>query len=122
MRERRGDREAWTRFIDGGEAKKASKYGNERAGKYASKRESEVAGQLAALERCGLITNLREQEPIILVPSNGKLRAIKYIADFTYNDSNGKRHIVDAKGFKTQIYRLKKRMAALLSGVEIEEV
>ena len=122
MRERRGEREAWTAFIEGGEAKKESKYGNERSDKYASKYEAEVAGKLAAMERCGLITNLREQEPITLVPSNGKLRAIKYIADFTYLDTDGKRHVIDAKGFKTQVYRLKKKMASLLLGIEIEEV
>ena len=36
-------------------------------------------------------------------------------------DRTGKRRVFDAKGYKTQIYRLKKRMAALLLGIEIEE-
>lgn len=122
MRERRGERAAWTAFVEGGEAKKDSKYGNERNGKYASKHEADIAGRLAAMERCGAIKNLREQESITLVPSNGKLRPIRYVADFTYEDLHGQKHVVDAKGFKTQIYRLKKRMAALLLGIEIEEV
>jgi hypothetical protein len=122
MRERRGEREAWTKFFEGGEAKKENKYGNERTGKYASKLEAEVAENLAAAERSGKIFNLREQVPIVLVPSNGKLRAIKYVADFVYQDSEGKTHVLDSKGFKTQVYRLKKKMAALLLGIEIEEV
>lgn len=122
MRERRGEREAWTAFVEGREAKPEPKYGNERKGKYASKREADYASNLWALASRGLITDLREQERIILVPGNGKLRPVVYVADFTYTDSEGKRHVVDAKGFKTQVYRLKKRMAALLLNLTIEEV
>jgi len=119
-RESKSEREAWTAHIEGRE-ERVSKYGNER-GKYASKREAEHATKLWALESRGLIRDLREQVRITLVPSNGKLRAITYVADFEYYDLNGKRHIVDAKGFKTQVYRLKKKMAQLLLGLEIEEV
>lgn len=122
MRERRGEREAWTAFVEGRETKPANKYSAEREGKYASKREAAHASLLWALHSRGLITELREQERIILVPGNGKLRPVVYVADFTYTDNEGKRHIVDCKGFKTQIYRLKKRMAALLLGIVIEEV
>lgn len=123
MRERRGERAAWTAFVEGGQVPTPSKYGNQREGKYASKREAAVAASLMALERAGKIKGLREQHPIVLVPSDGKLRAIKYIADFTYIDpADGGFHVLDAKGFKTQVYRLKKRMAALLLGIEIEEV
>lgn len=120
-RESTSEREAWTRHIDGGEAK-VNKYGAERTGKYASKREAAHAGVLDALQRAGAIRELREQHPIVLVPGDGKLRPIKYIADFTYIDKEGKFHIIDCKGFKTQVYRLKKRMAALLLGLTIEEV
>jgi len=42
--------------------------------------------------------------------------------DFYYCDLDGTPHIVDAKGFKTAVYRLKKRLAALLLHVTIEEV
>jgi len=57
-----------------------------------------------------------------LVPGNGKLAPIYYVADFTYIDTEGNMYVLDAKGFKPAIYRLKKRMAALLLGIEIEEV
>jgi hypothetical protein len=57
-----------------------------------------------------------------LVPGDGKLRPVIYVADFTYLDQNDQLHVVDAKGFKTPIYRLKKRMAALLLHIKIEEV
>jgi hypothetical protein len=122
MRERRGEREAWTRFVDGGEAVRGNKYGAERTGKYASKHEASVASSLATLERAGKIRSLREQHRITLVPGDGKLRPVIYVADFTYLDQNDQLHVVDAKGFKTPIYRLKKRMAALLLHIKIEEV
>ena len=122
-RETKAERAAWTALIDGSAAPAAvNKYGNERAGKYASKHEADTAGKLHALAAAGAIHNLEEQKRIVLVPSNGKLRAIVYVADFHYVDKDGKRHVVDAKGFKTQVYRLKKRMAALLLNVTIEEV
>jgi hypothetical protein len=120
-RETKAERAAWSKHF-GDAVAGPSKYGNEKAGKYDSKYEAEVAGKLAALERCGKIKDLQEQVRIVLVPGNGRLRPIIYVADFTYFDLENVKHILDAKGYKTQIYRLKKRMAALLLGVIIEEV
>lgn len=120
-RESKSEREAWTRYIDGGEAK-VNKYSAERTGKYASRHEAEAASKYAALARAGIITELEEQVRIVLVPGDGKLRPVVYVADFRYRDDQGNLHVVDAKGYKTAIYRLKKRLAALLLGMTIEEV
>ncbi len=120
-RETKAEREAWTRYVDGGEAK-VNKYSAERTGHYASKHEAEAACKYAALARAGIISELKEQDRIILVPGDGKLRPITWIADFTFMDRDGVKHYVDAKGFKTQVYRLKKRLAALLLNLQIEEV
>lgn len=120
-RETKAERAAWSKHF-GDAVAGPSKYGNEKAGKYASKYEAEVAGKLAALERMGKIKDLQEQVRIVLVPGNGRLRPIVYVADFIYYEPNGVKHVVDAKGFKTATYRLKKRMAALLLNVIIEEV
>lgn len=119
-KETKAERAAWSKHF-GDAVAGPSKYSNEKAGKYASKYEAEVAGKLAALERMGKIKDLQEQVRIVLVPGNGRLRPIVYVADFVYFE-NGVKRIVDAKGYKTAIYRLKKRMAALLLGVIIEEV
>lgn len=120
-RETKAERAAWSKHF-GDAVAGPSKYGNEKAGKYDSKHEAETAGKLAALERMGKIKNLKEQVRIVLVPGNGRLRPIVYVADFTYFDLEDVLHVLDAKGFKTQVYRLKKRMAALLLDVIIEEV
>ena len=119
---RDSQRAAWTAFVEGKEATKASKYGNERTRGYASKREADYAAKMQALASRGLIKDYEEQKRITLVPGNGQLRPIVYVADFYYIDDSGKPHVLDSKGFKTQVYRLKKRMAALLLGIEIEEV
>lgn len=121
---RKAEREAWTQFVDGTKSTPTdapSKYFNERAGKYASKHEADTAGKLAALQQAGMISELKEQVRIILVPGQPPLKPILYIADFTYIDAVGKFHVLDSKGFKTQVYRLKKRLAALLLNIEIEE-
>lgn len=125
---RKKEREAWTAFVEGTESASStpySKYRNEKAlfngRKFDSKHEASVAANLQMLEARGLIKELEYQVPFILVPKNGKLRAIVYRADFVYRDPDGTRHILDAKGFKTQIYRLKKRLMFEM-GYEIEEV
>lgn len=121
-RETTAEREAWTAHIEGTQAARPSKYGNERAGKYASKHEAEVAANLAALESRGIVSNLREQVSYTLVAGQGKIRPIIYRADFVY-ERGGKTVVADAKGYaKDKVYRLKKKLMLLLHGIAIEEL
>ena len=93
--------------------------------KFDSQHEAVRYSQLKLLLRAGEISDLQLQPVFELQPSfkhNGKtIRAIKYVADFTYKDRDGKIHIEDAKGMKTKEYLLKKKMM-LFRGYEIEEV
>ena len=80
-----------------------------------SKRESNRYCELKLLERCGKIKDLALQPKFELQPSfkkNGKtIRAINYVADFTYFDIELNKNIVeDVKGFKTKEYILKKKI------------
>jgi hypothetical protein len=119
---KRAEREAWTAFVEGREVKATNKYSAERCGKYASKREADVAGRLSMLQRCGKITDLKEQVSFTLVEGVKPIRPIRYVADFTWLD-NGVMHIGDAKGYtKNQVYRLKKKLMKLLLGLDIEEL
>lgn len=116
-------REAWTAFVEGRKPV-IRKYRNEPQGKYASKREARVAHDLAALAERGVITDLKEQVPFVLIPADGKLRAIRYIADFTYYDEDGL-HVIDVKGgkaTKTGVYRLKRRLMRYVHGIDIWEL
>lgn len=95
-----------------------SKYGNRKVMvdgiKFDSKLEARRYQELKLLERAGEIKHLRRQVEFVLQPSfqkNGKtIRKISYIADFVYIDQTGQFHIEDSKGFRTEIFRLKKKL------------
>ena len=77
----------------------------------------------------GAISELKRQVRFELQPSfkhNGKtIRAIIYVADFTFYDKQGKFHIVDAKGSKdtlTETFKIKSKMFLYKYGTEIEIV
>lgn len=101
-----------------------SKYGAVRTGKYASKRESRRANQLAMLERGGLIRELKEQVVFEIAPSvvilGRKRPAMKYIADFVYY-LDGVRVVEDCKGFRTTEYRIKRHLMKAVHGIDILE-
>jgi hypothetical protein len=91
---------------------------------YQSKHEADCGEKLIALERAGEISNLRLQWPINILPSNRKLgypRPLTYIADFYFHE-NGRQVVADAKGLRTPVYRLKKRLLAQLCNIQIEEM
>lgn len=80
-----------------------------------SKKESNRYLELKLLERSGKIKDLDLQHRFTLqepFKKNGKtIRAITYVADFLYFDIDRCKSIVeDVKGFKTDIYQLKKKM------------
>ena len=96
-----------------------SKYGSKKVVvdgiTFDSKRESQRYCELKLLERGGKIKDLKLQHKFELQPSfkkNGKtIRAINYVADFTYFDLEKMRIVIeDVKGFKTKDYILKKKM------------
>lgn len=111
--------------------KRESKYKNEPividGHKFPSKKEARRYNQLKIMEKAGEIHSLQLQVAFELQPKftdiySGKtIRAVKYVADFVYKDKEGNIHIEDAKGFKTDVYELKKKMM-LYHGYNIEEV
>ena len=75
------------------------------------------------IQRANKIENLRLQVPYILIDKSKYGRQIKYIADFVYYDRELKQEVVeDTKGFRTDVYRLKKRLMAERYGIEIKEI
>lgn len=92
-----------------------------------SKHEGHRYWELKMMERAGEIRDLQLQYPFELLPAQkeGKKcveRAVKYVADFVYYDKNGNLVVEDAKGVKTELYRLKKKMLRYFKGIEIKEV
>lgn len=100
------------------------KYGNKKTvvdGRvFASKREARRYSELRLLQRAGEILDL-ELQPVIACSVNGG-HVCNYIADFRYVDRKGKTTYEDAKGYKTDVYRLKKKLVKACTGIEILEV
>ena len=90
-----------------------------------SKKEANYYTKLKVLKDAGKISGLRLQEKFVLQPSfklNGKTyRAITYVADFVYKDDKGM-HVVDTKGYRTETYKIKKKLFMKRFGIEIEEI
>ena len=83
--------------------------------------------KLKLLEKAGKIKELELQKEYELQPSfklnNKTYRSIKYRADFTYKTTeDDKLHVVDVKGFRTDVYRLKKKIFEYKYRIEIEEI
>lgn len=95
--------------------------------KFDSKKEGEYYQKLKILEKKGLIKDLELQKEYLLQDKfviNGKTRRkITYRADFSYvSTEDDKLHVIDVKGFRTDLYKLKKKLFEYKYGVEIEEV
>lgn len=112
--------------------RKTGKYGNIKTEVdgviYDSKGESKRAEELIALEKLGIISNLRMQVPYELIPKqkdgDGKtVRAVTYKADFVYVE-NGETIVEDfkaSKKFQDPVYKLKKKLMLFRHGITIKE-
>lgn len=122
----RVSQETYEKFIE--QAIKQNKYKNKKTIydgiKFDSKKEGSYYLKLKLLEEKGIISDLKLQVKFELQPKfqfgNKTIRAINYIADFTYIQDN-KLHIVDTKGVRTDVYKLKKKMMEY-KGYEVEEI
>lgn len=102
---------------------KPSKYGNtptEVDGiKFASKREAQRFSILRLKEKAGEIRGLVLQ-PRYSIDIQGQ-HICTYVADFSYWE--GERFVVeDAKGMKTPVYKLKKKLMKACYGFDVTEV
>ncbi len=81
-----------------------------------SQKEAKYFTQLLTLLKAGVISDLKLQPEFEIIPTtkwNGKtLCKIKYVADFQYKKDDVV-FVVDVKGFKTDVYNLKKRLFLL---------
>lgn len=93
--------------------------------KFDSKKEAGEYLWLKMLEKKGDISNLELQPKFELQPKYkvGKRtrRAITYTPDFSYYDKDGQFHVVDVKGYKTDVYKIKKKLFEYKFKVELEE-
>lgn len=91
-----------------------------------SKREADRYLVLKSMEEDGAIEDLRRQVRYELMPAfdvDGRhYRPVFYVADFVYVDKEtGKEVVEDAKGMRTDVYRLKSKLFARRYGKVIKE-
>jgi hypothetical protein len=85
-----------------------------------SKKEANHYLQLKLLVKAGEISDLKLQESYTI--NVGGVKICKYIADFTYIDKYGVKHVVDVKGVRTQLYKLKAKLMKAVHNIDIIEV
>ena len=121
-----------------------SKYGNKKTVLlgigFDSRKEAKYYLYLRQRIEQGEIEDLRMQVPYEIIPSVYEdetvqlktktktvrrcvQKAVHYVADFVYLDkATGKEVVVDTKGFRTEAYKLKKKLMRALRGIDIVEV
>lgn len=100
---------------------RSGKYNAKRTNGFASKHEADIVAKLEALQRAGNIRGLVLQHRIKLIEGRGKVRPIYYVADASFFEGD-KWVVMDAKGFRTPEYKLKRKLLYLLHDIEIQEV
>lgn len=92
--------------------------------KYMSKKEAEYAAQLdwqrKAKNPKERVTHVEVQVPFQITLNNIKI--CKYLADFRVQYADGHEEIIDVKGVRTDVYRLKKKLVEAQYGIKIIEV
>lgn len=91
---------------------------------FMSKKEGNRYLQLKKLQEEGIISDLKMQVPYILIEPfvlNGKkYRKMEYVADFVYM-RDGEKIVEDTKGYRTEVYKIKKKLMAYLYHIQIKE-
>lgn len=109
-----------------------SKYGSKKTELdgivFDSKREASRYAELKLMEMAKLISDLELQVPFELIPAqriNNKVveRACTYVADFVYYDkAMGETVVEDAKGMRTDVYKIKRKLMLQKYNIKIKEV
>lgn len=114
------------------EERKKNKYNNRKVTvdgiTFDSQKECDHWFKLKARQKAHEIRNLNRQVTFELIPAQKKgnrliERACTYRADFVYIDcKTGEMVVEDAKGVKTEVYKIKKKLMRWVHGIEIKEV
>lgn len=76
---------------------------------------------LRLLERAGKISDLKRQVKYELIPKQEGERACTYVADFVYVDAAGNPVVEDCKGFRTEGYKIKRKLMLWVHGIKVKE-
>lgn len=104
--------------------KRKSKYRNEKTEYngvlYDSKKEAKYAQDLDLLVKGKQVEKWERQTPFTCVVNKKKI--CTYYADFKVWYTNGTIEVIDVKGVKTDVYKIKKKLVEALFNIKIIEV
>ena len=123
-------KEVYNKLLNNSIITKQNKYHNKKVQydemTFDSKKEYSYYLKYKLMEQAGEIHDLKMQVPFTLIETfklqDKTYRKTIYKADFTFVDKQGKYHVIDVKGIRTEVYKLKKKLMAWKYGIEIEEV
>ncbi|UOP06529.1 DUF1064 domain-containing protein [Alysiella crassa] len=111
---------------------KPNKYRNRKTRGFDSKREADFYDKLCCLKNATnpaeRVVQIETQVKFELIPAqrgaDGKVieRACAYIADFRVTFADGRVEVIDVKGMKTDVYKIKKKLMLQVHGIQIKEV
>lgn len=95
--------------------------------KFDSKREAGYYCTLKFLKSAGTVVDFKMQVKYLLIPSqkrDGKVleRPCTYKADFVVTYRNGITEVVDVKGMRTEVYKIKRKLMLQVHNIEIKEM
>lgn len=85
-----------------------------------SQKEAQYYCGLKLKIKSGLIKSFDRQLPFVVVINDKK--CFTYYSDFVVIDLDGNQTVIDVKGFRTPVYKLKKKIVEAYFGIEILEV
>jgi hypothetical protein len=114
----------------------ASKYQNKKIEidgiLFDSKKEAKVYSELVLMKQAGEIADFSRQVVFELVPAQYEAvtekkskcveKAVTYKADFVVEHQDGERSVIDAKGMRTPIYIIKRKLMRYIHKISIKEV
>ena len=105
-----------------------TKYGNKKTEYngilFHSKKEAEYCAELDMRKKASKpsekVVSYEMQVPFQIIHFEKKI--CKYLADFVVKYADGSEKVIDVKGMRTAIYKLKKKLVEAQFGIEIHEV
>jgi hypothetical protein len=85
-----------------------------------SRKEARIDAQMMLLKNSKNVASVKRKRKFPLVVRDKLI--CTYICDWEVIYCNGRQEVYDAKGFKTSVYRLKKKLMEALYGITIIEV
>jgi hypothetical protein len=103
--------------------RRPTKFGNEITERgFHSLKEQRYYDELVLRERVGEIRDIKWQVSFELIPKQEGEKPCSYVADFTYLDNKtGNTVVVDVKGYRTEVYRVKRKLLLHVHGIRILE-